>query len=450
MTALTDASLSEALRQLPAIASEQIVKEKFIGTALLRSLGFESEEFLGEYKTGNGKKSVDYAARKSLDGDRLLHTLQNPYLLIEAKGHDTNLQEGSPGYKSTVKQLKGYLDDPNCRQTVQWGIITNSLHIQLFRKHGKVVHPATRCLELTPDTVEQIVSEIRQQIENPVRALTVAVYANKGGVGKTSTTINLAAVLGHKEQKKVLVIDFDPNQRDLTDSLGIAPSQNGLLKLLTERDVDLRSAIQPYTITHRNKTHHFFDVLPADQSLVQADDHVLRQLLKLDRLKARLAAARLDYDYILIDCSPNWTLFSQLAMVAADVILTPVGFNNLNAIKNVADTAKAYIPVAQKIRGDGCPMQLPIFFNGGKLTDSSRITMNQAIDRILLKAKNEGFDLLENFYPKFTNAQKNRHIFEIPNYSNIAGAVFKGIPASYQYKAANDYYRSLAKEYFLL
>ena len=293
-------------------------------------------------------------------------------------------------------------------------------------------------------------AQIRQQIESPPRALAVAVYANKGGVGKTSTTINLAAVLGHKEHKKVLVIDFDPNQRDLTTSVGITPSQDGLFKLLTERDADLPSAIQPYGIVHKGKNHHFFDVLPADQKLKEADDNTLRQHLKMDTLKAKLEAVRSDYDYILIDCSPNWTLFSQLAMVAADVILSPVGFNNLNALKNAADTAKEYIPKAQQVRGDGCPVQLPIFFNGGKLTDSSKVTIHQAIDNILSTAKSEGFNLQEIFYPKYTKATQNRAIFEIPNYANIAGAVFKSVPASYQYRTAHEHYRSLAKEYFLL
>ncbi len=450
MTTETITTLAEALRQLPANADEPTVKRLFIELALLGALGFSSEEFCSEFKTGIGAKAVDYAVRATSGDDKFLHTRQAPYLLIEAKGHDTDLAENSPGYRNTVMQLKGYLSHPNCQSTVQWGIITNSLHIQLFRKHGKVIHPATRCLEIKPDTVEQIVAQIRHQIEHPPRALTVAVYANKGGVGKTSTTINLAAVLGHKEHKKVLVIDFDPNQRDLTTSVGITPSQDGLFKLLTERDVDLHAAIQPYGITHKGKVHHFFDVLPADQKLKQADDNVLRQHLKMDTLKAKLEAVRSDYDYILIDCSPNWTLFSQLAMVAADVILSPVGFNNLNALRNAADTAKEYIPTAQQVRGDGCPVQLPIFFNGGKLTESSKVIIYQAIDNILSTAKNEGFNLQEIFYPKYTKATQNRAIFEIPNYANIAGAVFKSIPASYQYRTAHEHYRSLAKEYFLV
>jgi cellulose biosynthesis protein BcsQ len=449
MTTLTTTSLAEALRHLPPAADEPNVECQFIDLALLSALGFSHGEFCKQFRTGRGSQKVDYAIRKTEGEDRFSHTQDRPYLLIEAKGRNINLQETSTAYKETVTQLKDYMRASKCCSTIQWGIITNANHIQLFRKHGKVIHPATRCIELTPENIEQVVAEIRQQIENPVRALTVAVYANKGGVGKTSTTVNLAAVLGHAEQKKVLVIDFDPNQRDLTTTVAMNPSQDGLFKLLTERDTDLRSAIQPHTITHKGKTHHFFDVLPADQTLVQADDSLLRKFLRIDQLKTKLETVKSEYDYILIDCSPNWTLFSQLAMVASDVILTPAGFNDFNAINNVADTVKNYMPVIHKFRGDACPMQLPIFFSKGKLTANSKVTMNQAIDELIAKAKSEGFDLLEIFYSKFENGKEDRYIFEIPNYTNIAGSVFKGIPASYQYKTINDSYRSLAKEYFL-
>ncbi|MCU0567771.1 MAG: ParA family protein [Oculatellaceae cyanobacterium Prado106] len=279
--------------------------------------------------------------------------------------------------------------------------------------------------------------------------MTVAVYANKGGVGKTSTTVNLAAILGHSEKKKVLVIDFDPNQRDLTHSVKMTPSEDGLFTVLTDRKADLRAAIQPYTIAHKGKEHYFFDVLPADKQLTQMGDAQLRKLLKMDRLKQKLAPVLSEYDYILIDCSPNWTIFSQLAMVAADVVLTPVGFNNFSALRNVMVTATEYIPEAQKHCGDGSPVQLPIFFNGGKLTDKSKNMVNDAIEEILKDAAIAGFDLREIFFPKSTNAMKRHDIFEIPNYANVAGAVFTGIPAAYQYRPANEYYRSLAKEYFL-
>ncbi len=150
------------------------------------ALGFSLQERVPRFKTGRGRDAVDYALRHNVDENIFLQTKTNPYLLVELKGRDINLTQDSPSYKKTVKQLKGYLLDPNCK-TVQWGIITNSRHIQLFRKHGKTIYPATPCLEVTRDNVVEITYQIRNKIEHTSRALTVAVYNNKGGVGKTTT-----------------------------------------------------------------------------------------------------------------------------------------------------------------------------------------------------------------------------------------------------------------------
>lgn len=448
MTPATSAiSLQTALRNLPTGADESTVECQFIEPALLGALGFSSEEFCKQFRAG--RRAVDYALRKSIDDDIFLHTRTNPHLLIEAKGRNCKLLDNSTDYKDTVRQIKDYLGTSSC-QTAQWGIITNADYIQLFQKHGKVIFPSTRCIEVNPENIDKVVSEIRTKIEAPPKALVVAVYANKGGVGKTSTVINLAAVLGHGEKKKVLVMDFDPNQRDLTNSVGVIPSETTLFKVLTERDADLRSAIRPYSITRRGRTHHFFDVLPADKDLLGADNNTIRHLFRLYKLKQELETVTSEYDYIFIDCSPNWTVFSQMAMVAADVVLTPVGFNNLSALRNVAITVKERFPSLKEFRDDNGPTQLPIFFNGGKLTEKNRISVREAIKSILSDpVQGQGQDLREIYFPKFTDSHGNQDIFEIPNFNNIAGAVFAGIPASYQYKPINEQYRSLAKEYFL-
>ncbi|MDZ8238420.1 MAG: AAA family ATPase [Nostoc sp. ChiQUE01a] len=442
---MTIISLRAALQSLPENASEPVVDHLF-ASHLLRALGFESEEIHPEYNTGEG--AVDKAARKTIEDDMFLHTKSNPYLLVELKGRDINLSEDAAQYQKTVNQLKRYLLAPNC-QTVQWGIITNSCHIQLFCKHGKVIYPATRCLPLDADNIDNIVASIRKKIENPAKALTIAVYNNKGGVGKTTTTVNLAAILTFLG-KKVLAIDFDPNQQDLTSSLGLPLSKGSVFEALRERGIELQSTLHPYKFPLRKVNLELrFDVIPADRELTDAPENLLRNHLKSHTLYQKLEFSRQEYDYILIDAPPNWRVFSQLAVYAADVVLIPTKHNNLFSLENAAIAIKKFIPQVQSEKADGSPIPLPIFFNGEKMTPPQLAVAQQEINNILKTAKKEGFDLLSYFYPKYTNANRDLRIHEVPSYANIAGSAFSRIPAVYRDRSAHEYYKNLAKEYFL-
>jgi cellulose biosynthesis protein BcsQ len=162
-----------------------------------------------------------------------------------------------------------------------------------------------------------------------------------------------------------------------------------------------------------------------------------------------LEALKSEYDYILVDSPPNWRIFSQLAVYAADVVLMPTKHNNLFSLENAALAMKKFIPEAQQQRGDVTPIALPIFFNGEKITPPQLAAAQQEVNNIVKLAKKDGFDLLPHFYPRYTNANKNLHIFEVPSYANIANAAFSRIPATYRDKTARDYYLALAKEYFL-
>ncbi len=440
-------NLNQALHDLSEAALEAEVNFNFVQYSLLEALGFYTGEVCPEYNTGNG--IIDYAVRKNTHNDIFQNTKVNPYLLLELKGRNVSLSEETASYKKTVEQLRRSLLGNHCK-SVQWGIITNSIHIQLFRKHGKVIHPATNCLEITAENVDQVIALVRKKIEQPIRALTVSVYNNKGGVGKTTTTANLAAILT-LAGKEVLIVDCDPNQQDLTNALGMSLSEGQVSQALTDRNVDIRSAIKQFSITSKtlNKTFKF-DVIPADKQFINAIDEVqLRQKLKPDSLHRNLDSLRSEYDYILIDAPPNWRIFSQLAIYAADVVLMPTKHNNLFSLENAALAIKEFIPEAQKARDDGSPVALPIFFNGEKTTLPQITAAQQEIANILKKARRDGFDLIPYFFPKWVTAHKDLHIFEVPSYANIANAAFSRIPATYRDKTAREYYLALAKEYFL-
>jgi len=442
------------LEGIPQNAHEALVTEQFVNP-LLEAIGFSRQERFPAFATGRGADKVDVAVRKNTGNDNFLFSPKNPYLLIEVKGRETqggariNLAEGTPKYIEARQQITKYLLAPNC-QTAQWGIITNSFHIQLFRRHGKVVVPATQCLLIKPDNITQTIAHIKYLLENPPRALTVCIYNNKGGVGKTTTTLNLAAIL-RNEKKRVLVVDFD-SQRDLTKSLGLEVGVVSLFDCLANPSLNVRDAIQPFKLEIKPTPYWLFDVIPADIRMEKyTSDSFAGQIQKgAARLRDLLKIFLKEYDYILIDCPTQWLFFSKSGVYASDVVLIPTKHNDVASLNNAARVLTEFIPEVKKIRKDNEPIALPIFFNGQSITDPQLKTANTEIKKIIETHRKESkIDLLPYFWPKATKANLDTTIFTIPSYAIVANAAFSRVPGVLKNTKVAAYYLSLAKEYFL-
>ena len=452
-TANNQALVDALTKNLPEDSSEEQVSHIF-ASELFNFLGFELNERVPSFFTGSGNKAVDHALRHNRSNDIFSQTKTNPDILIELKARNVNLTADSAQYKKTVVQIKQYLLAENC-QTVRWGIITNANYIQLFRKHGKVIHPATVCLEINPENIIKVATSIKEKIYQPKKTLTVAVYNNKGGVGKTTTTVNVGATLS-LYGKKVLIVDFDPHQGDLTNSLAIKTSTPTLYDCLIDKNINVRNVISPYRhkINYKkSKKEVGFDVIPVHGKLSNWDD--ITEYISFDRLSKELDQLKNHYDYILIDAPTNWGVFSVSAVHAADVILIPVQHNSLSSLKNSAMTIKEYIPKVQQARRrnkDFGPVALPIFLNGGRMTEAQKKRVQTYIDKLVQDAQknsNNKFNLLPYFYPHYTTASKNRKISELPYYAPIANYAFDHVPAVYKNKVVYENYKDLVKEYFL-
>jgi chromosome partitioning protein len=144
-----------------------------------------------------------------------------------------------------------------------------------------------------------------------------AIANQKGGVGKTTTSINLAACLA-EAGRKTLVIDLDP-QSNTTTGLGLDAHKVGLsmYELLVDENVSVSQVLKPDLRPN-------LSLLPAKVDLYAADIELVYLDQRETRLKRALEAVKQDYDFILIDCPPSLGLLTVNALTAADGVILPL------------------------------------------------------------------------------------------------------------------------------
>ena len=143
----------------------------------------------------------------------------------------------------------------------------------------------------------------------------IAVANQKGGVGKTTTSVNLSSILA-KKGRKVLLIDTDP-QGNATSGLGIEKNLSYSVYDVIVNEVDMDKTIQKTNVKN-------LSICPSNINLAGAEVELVSMISREQRLKEKLDLIKDQYDYIFIDCPPSLGLITLNTFTAADSVLIPI------------------------------------------------------------------------------------------------------------------------------
>ncbi|MEH1931821.1 AAA family ATPase [Nostoc sp.] len=342
--------------------NESEVESKLIVQYLLPQLGYTPDTWHQEVAVGSIR--LDFLAFAAQVIPFVLDTNSPLSLVMEAKHPKQNLNNHVP-------RLRHYLTSLN----VRYGLLTNGKEIRIYQKlqydiqllfqcSGKEVEAKLENIKglIGRDSLKegQLVDKAEVQITKNNLNLetkrqhsmkTIAIYHNKGGVGKTTVAVNLAAAL-RKKGKSVLLIDID-SQANTTFATGLIKFQFDEDDDLREQNVSclLESSDFNFIPEIMRQSHYFnnpeIDVVPSHINLIQKQDQLNLIAVSRSRLISKLKPVETNYDIVIIDTPPSRDYYAQVALIASDYLiipsdLKPFANQGLPTVKNFVNEINEY------------------------------------------------------------------------------------------------------------
>ena len=206
--------------------------------------------------------------------------------------------------------------------------------------------------------------------EGPKKATIIAMCNQKGGVGKTTTTINLGAALAELG-RRVLLVDFDP-QGSLSVGLGVNPHtlEHSIYDLLLRHDQDPGDIIAATSVEG-------LDILPSNIDLSAAEVQLVSEVAREQTLTRVLKKLREDYDFIIIDCAPSLGLLTINALTAAHYVIMPLECEYF-ALRGIALLTETISKVTERLNDE-----LEILGILGTMYDSRTLHSREVLERVV-------------------------------------------------------------------
>lgn len=386
--------------------NERDVEGKLVIQYLLPQLGYSPDSWHQEVVFG--KIRLDFLVFTAQILPFVISDSSPLSLVIEVKHPNQNLNKHTFKFGNYLRSLR-----------ICHGVLTNGKELRIYRLEDEQIILKFDCrgteIDANLETIKSLIgknslikslpvvlnpsesSSLSTSTETKKNMKIIAVYHNKGGVGKTTTIVNLAAALA-KKGKRILIVDLD-TQANTTYAVGLAKFLNEEEDTLKGKNVlQLIESQSKYLIKDIARKTSFtqftIDAIPAHIELMEVESLLLNVDAAKKRLYDKLQKVKDEYDVVLIDTPPSLNLYARIALLTAQYLIIPSdlkpfaneGLNNVkNFIANINEAKEAFGLNPLEVLG-----VLP-----SKISTFAKFVQHTLPKRIAIVKNNYGFPVMD-------------------------------------------------------